>query len=353
MNDKILIGVSFLLGGTNILATLLSLSKKEYWWIRVFDFPKLQMMFLMFVGLICYGLASRNEISIFDIAYIALLSVTILYQAYKIRPYTAFHKYQSLEAKNKNDKENQLSLVYANVLMFNRDSNSCLKEMLRYDPDIILAVETDKWWQEALRPLEKDYKHTVQLPLDNTYGMLLYSRLPLENTNFNFLTDKEIPSLNPLVTLPSGQKVNCFFIHPKPPVPGEADTSEQRDAELILVAREAKKSKLPVIVAGDLNDVGWSRTSELFQKISGLLDPRVGRGLFATYNAKRPFFRWPLDHVFHSREFRVLKLRKLNYIGSDHFPIYIKLNYEPENGHEHTTPVATKEDIKEANEKLD
>ncbi len=110
---------------------------------------------------------------------------------------------------------------------------------------------------------------------------------------------------------------------------------------------------MPVIAAGDLNDVGWSRTSALFQKISGLLDPRIGRGLFATYNANNKFFRWPLDHIFHSKDFRVVNIERLDYIGSDHFSIYINLSYEPETSDEQKNLKPNKEDVKDANEKLD
>ncbi len=35
-------------------------------------------------------------------------------------------------------------------------------------------------WQEQLAVIEKDYPYRVPVPLDNLYGMHLYSRLPLE-----------------------------------------------------------------------------------------------------------------------------------------------------------------------------
>jgi len=183
--------------------------------------------------------------------------------------------------------------------------------------------------------------------------MLLYSKFPLQNSQFEFLVQNDIPSLNPIISLPSGAKINCFFIHPRPPAPSEALSSEVRDAELVKVALKAKKSVYPVLVAGDLNDVGWSHSSDLFQNISGLLDPRVGRGLFATFNANHKFFRWPLDHIFISKQLRVVVIEKLGYTGSDHFPIYIKLSYEPKGSSAQVNLLPDEDDWEEVNRKLE
>ena len=129
------------------------------------------------------------------------------------------------------------------------------------------------------------------------------------------------------ILLRSGKEVRLFAVHPNPPRPGEDTT--KRDAELVLVGREVSKNR-SAIVLGDLNDVGWSRTTNLFQEVSGLLDPRKGRGLFATYDATSWIWRYPLDYLFVSDDFRLSEIRTLPYIGSDHFPLLVELSYEPE-----------------------
>jgi len=109
----------------------------------------------------------------------------------------------------------------------------------------------------------------------------------------------------------------------------------------------------PSIVTGDLNDVAWSATTSWMQKTGGLLDPRVGRGLFSTFHAKIPLLRWPLDHVFHTAHFKLVCLERLPDIGSDHFPVFARLSLNPEAVAEQNPPELTTEDFEQVEEKIE
>ncbi|WP_278374236.1 endonuclease/exonuclease/phosphatase family protein, partial [Idiomarina abyssalis] len=178
-----------------------------------------------------------------------------------------------------------------------------------------------------------DYPYTVKVPLDNLYGMHVYSRYVLSDVSVEYLVEDDKPSVHCFIELPCGQRVKAHFVHPAPPSPSENEESEERDAELVLVARRVEPEIYPTIVTGDLNDVAWSRTTLLFRKISSLLDPRIGRGMFNTFHAEYWFARWPLDHIFHSHHFALVSMTRLPGFGSDHFPLLTELALAPgENG---------------------
>jgi hypothetical protein len=119
------------------------------------------------------------------------------------------------------------------------------------------------------------------------------------------------------------------------------------------VAKSVAQSErdLPVIVAGDLNDVAWSATTRLFRKISGLLEPRIGRGMFNTFHAGIPLLRWPLDHLFHSKHFALVTMRRLAAFGSDRFPILVELAFIDDNARKPQAPAADADDHEQADEK--
>ena len=119
------------------------------------------------------------------------------------------------------------------------------------------------------------------------------------------------------------------------------------------MGKECRQQQRPAVVAGDLNDVAWSHTTRLFQRISALLDPRVGRGLFSTFHAKYPMLRWPLDHVFASTHFYLETLERLPKFGSDHFPILAVLVCEPQPKFNPENPRPEQDDLEETADIID
>jgi endonuclease/exonuclease/phosphatase (EEP) superfamily protein YafD len=342
--------ISIGLGGLMIAATVLPLIRCDDWWIRIFDFPRLQITVLLAVSVAAF-LAFGEPRTPAELAYLGAVTLAFVYQAWRMYPYTPLHRKQVQWSKHATS-DSSVSLLFANVLMTNRKAPALLELIRAHDPDVVLAVETDAWWEEALRPLEQTYAQRIKRPQDNTYGMLLYSRLQLRGGAVKFLIQDDVPSMHVGLVLRSGEQVELRCVHPRPPAPQESERSTERDAELLIVGRELKKLGRPAVVIGDLNDVAWSRTSDMFRKISGLLDPRMGRGFYPTFNANWPLIRFPLDHVFHSPSFRLVDFRRLPGWGSDHFPVYVKLSFEPDARMEHDKPQPSSEEKQEAEEKI-
>jgi endonuclease/exonuclease/phosphatase (EEP) superfamily protein YafD len=348
-------GAGLLLGGLGLVATLLPLLRKTAWWVRVCDFPRIQIVAGLLLGLLLLQAPSPALQLPYPHLATLLVLAAVAYQATRIWPYTPLHRKQVYDSQRlASDANNHISLLVTNVLMYNRDASRCLGVIRQYSPDVVLAVETDDWWLSQLALLGQEYPHTCHAPLPNTYGMLVFSRLPLREKEIQYILDQDIPSFHGRVELPSGVLVALHFVHPKPPAPKESKTSTHRDAELLLVGRAIQHHDGPTIVAGDLNDVAWSHTSELFRRLARLLDPRVGRGLLPTFHADYKLLRWPLDHVFHSAHFRLQQLERLPHIGSDHYPIFIRLSYEPQGwqAQEQALEAPDAEDHLEAREKI-
>jgi endonuclease/exonuclease/phosphatase (EEP) superfamily protein YafD len=310
-----------------VLATLLPLSHNAHWAVRGWDFPRLQLAVLAALLLITQGIALEfNDINTWLMCTAVLICLG--WQLWWILPYTRLW-HQEVKAATDHSVDRQLSIITANVLMHNRNAGQLLALVQQHQPDVLVTLESDQWWQTQLDCLEATMPYSIKCPLDNLYGMHVYSRLPLQETDTAFLVQDDVPSMHALLTLRSGDSVRVHFMHPAPPSPTENTRSAERDAELVIVARSIADSRQPTIVTGDLNDVAWSRTTRLFRKISGLLDPRVGRGMFNTFHASYPFMRWPLDHLFHSTHFTVHSIARLPSIGSDHFALMTKLAFTP------------------------
>jgi endonuclease/exonuclease/phosphatase (EEP) superfamily protein YafD len=306
-----------------MLFTLIPLVRNDNWIFRIFEYPRFQKLIMSVIVLFGFILQFNSD-STHDVIFLGMQTINIVYLCYLIFPYTRIASNQMYRLKQAGTT-GELSMLICNVYQDNKNVEGLLHHVMHLKPDLLLVVEVDGFWTRALERLHTYYPHRLLKPLENTYGMSLYSKLELQDPEIRFLVKHDVPSITTFVKLKNGQLVKVYALHPEPPVPGENPRSTERDAEILTVAKEVKQQHLPVIVAGDLNDVAWSYTTELFMKVSGLLDPRRGRGFFNTFHVKYPLWRWPLDHVFCSPHFRLLHLERLSDVGSDHFPIFISV----------------------------
>lgn len=342
--------ILLLVSAAAILTTLLPFLKWNHWVVRVFDFPRLQIAAIQLALLVVSAFFMEPEFHWWYVITMLLLG-SFGYQLKKIFSFTPLAGVEVKKYQGQQD-DNSLSLMVSNVLISNKKPEALINLVRQRNPDILLTLETDQWWEDELKEIEKDYPTQVKVPLDNKYGMHLYSKLELQNPQVKYLLSDEVPSIHASLKLRSGHPVEIHCLHPKPPSPTESETSAGRDAELLIVAKEVQDLDKSVLVFGDLNDVAWSHTTRLFKKVSELLDPRVGRGFYNTFNAKYPLFRWPLDHIFHSNDFLLREIQRLANIGSDHFPMYVSLQYHPQAEHHQDEPEADRDEMKQAEKKI-
>lgn len=335
--------------GLLLIASLLPLIRHEYWIFRVFDYPRLQKLVLSGIGILMLVLSWETGNTLYLVLVLALCANAV-YLSTQILPFTPLLKTQ-VKRSGKENKDRGISLIVANVYQDNDNCEGCLDVVKNAGADVVLLLETDSKWDKRTESLSDEFPFQVKVPLENTYGMLLYSKFELVLPKVRYLVEDDIPSIHTDVRLSGGELIRLIALHPTPPVPNENPRSSERDKELLLVADIVKDHEKPVVVIGDLNDVAWSYTTELFLKMSGLLDPRRGRGFFNTFHAHYPFLRFPLDHAFISCNMTMKEMRRLKNFDSDHFPIFISLQYEPQAEDEQQPLTPDAEDVEIAEEK--
>lgn len=308
---------AIVLGVTSVMFTVVPFIHVSAWWIRIFDFPRVQIVVLCLISIILlvfYG-------SINHIILLCLVTAAFIYQLILILNFTPFRK---VDAPATDNTIGSFSILQLNVLMRNKQVQKVKNTISKEQPDIISLNEPNAWWANELAYLDDVYPYSIKKPLENKYGMMLFSKFPLKNTSINFLVEEDVPSFFTTVDLQAGEEFDLYCVHPRPPRPGSS--ALERNVEILIIGKQIKNKNRPAIVVGDLNDVAWSYSTIRFIKYSGVLDPRKGRGMFNTFNAHIPFLRFPVDHCFYTKHFLLIYIKRLDAVGSDHFPITIRLN---------------------------
>lgn len=303
-----------------VAGAIIPLLNIQIWWLRAWTYTRIQLLYLAAILYIVYHY-------VFGLNAFMLVGLLIIvgFCLKDIFAFTVLGRKLTKDA-DPNSSARRIKLLAANVLMENDDYRGLLTSIEDKDPDIILMVETDEKWRGFMTEVEERYPHNFLLPLPDHNGMLFYSKFPILDVQDRRLIQDHIPSLKIDLELEKGHSFRLYGVHPRPPRP--EDDTEDMDHELLIIAKEVRETDGPTLVMGDLNDVGWSPTTKRFLAISEMQDPRRGRGLYNTFNAKNILERWPLDHIFHTPHFKLVCLERLPKFGSDHFPMFVELTIE-------------------------
>lgn len=219
-----------------------------------------------------------------------------------------------------------LSLILANVHRPNADKSRAVAYLRDRQPDVAVLLEIDAAWAASLSSLDEIYSHRIIETRKDNFGIAILSRWPLEDGRVVEFGGTPYPNIVATVRF-HGRDVRLIATHPYPPY--DAAHSAALRAQLAAVAAEAAAATEPCIVAGDFNTTPWSLAYRMFVARSGLRDTALGRGVQATWNARLPAPRIPIDHVFASPDLAVLRRVLGPDVGSDHFPVEATLVLPP------------------------
>ncbi len=224
------------------------------------------------------------------------------------------------------DGPDAVKVLSVNVLMENNRHDALIALIKQANPDVLLLMETDQTWLDALEPTLEGYSTVLREPKNNHYGMIFATKLAVDDARIVYLTSDDTPSVFAQLTAQNGVTFRYVGLHPQPPIPG-VDTQD-RDAQIYYSARFARKSGVPVVVTGDFNDVAWSDTALTFKHVGQYLDPRIGRGLFASFDANKFYMRFPIDQFYMTEDVALVSILRHDGIGSDHFPMSTTLRFD-------------------------
>lgn len=203
----------------------------------------------------------------------------------------------------------RLGLVFANVLCDNRQFDRIPALVRAQSPDLFVASETTPEWVAHLDTLRDRYPYRFYAG-PGIFGIAAYARRP-----FTALVFRVGKHGMPLGRLEFDDMV-VLVAHPQPPA--RQGLTAENQAYIDLLARLARASKKPVVLAGDLNATLWSHSLRPLMQ-AGMQWP-AGSGMAYSWPVGKPQMMIQIDQIL-TLGAAAGTWRVLPADGSDHFPV--------------------------------
>lgn len=220
------------------------------------------------------------------------------------------------------DGEKEIKVYYSNVLTTNENYDLVLSQIRKLAPDIIVFLEINSKWAEAIQPIKKKYKYHKIIPQSDNFGIALLSRHVLEDVEIKHFSRVRVPSIYSKLVI-ENKNIHLIVTHPLPP--GSIQNFISRNGALKSTGKFINTLSGKKVIIGDLNTTMWSPYYKDLIESTDLYDCRRGFGLQPTWPSSQFITMIPLDHCLVSKDIQVYHFEVLSDIGSDHLPFLVNL----------------------------
>jgi endonuclease/exonuclease/phosphatase (EEP) superfamily protein YafD len=303
---------------------LLTHFQVQYFWL---------LIIASFVGAICWWQGK------FDSRIIILVWLfTLVLNLVEILPW--YLSKQQIVAK----RSDVLRVMSFNICGNNTDTLAIVRSIRAVNPDVVMLVEVSPTMMEQITvSLESEFPARFRSPGG---GLGILSKLPLKSAQGENFAGSDATNLVASILLHRGfaneyhqREIKIIGTHPM--VPKGLDLFNYRNQHLQAISNYVKGTQESVILLGDFNLTPWSPYYRQLVQTTDLHNTRMGFGILPTWTRSSscaelpnwliPILNIPIDHIFVSKDFQVVRTYTGENGNSDHAPIISELAIYPAN----------------------
>ncbi len=213
---------------------------------------------------------------------------------------------------------NTFTVAEANIKVTNPDATRLIEWLRRVQPDMVVVLEVSPQLAKVLAN-EIAYPHQKLLPSEDPFGIALLSKHPMSEVEV-----RQLAAGNDYIRARlrwHGRDIELTALHTVPPLFG-ASYYRSRDEDIGNVLAFGRASKLPALIVGDLNATAWSSALFVAQAQQFLRTTSLAPTWNTVFHGLTGI---PIDHVLASPDWKVIEQTRGPDIGSDHYPVLVKL----------------------------
>lgn len=218
----------------------------------------------------------------------------------------------------------RIKLLLSNVYSGNSNTRAIIDLVRDENADVVFLQELTGKGSQDLEVLRETYSYSLNIPREDNFGIAVLSRHPFASAKVIESPPFQLPTLVVEIEV-AGETIAFVTTHPLPPI-GKTGF-ESRNEQLASVAELINGFSGARVLIGDLNTTMWGHHYDLLIQQAGLANARHGHGIVPTWPTHLPIALIPVDHCLVSEHFSIVNTRSGPYIGSDHLPLIVELEF--------------------------